>query len=40
MPLQNRAIVLHGLTVNGTYMVTLPVACGQIQSASNGMMGN
>jgi hypothetical protein len=39
MPLQNRAIVLHGLTVNGTYMVTLPVACGQIQSTS-GMMGN
>lgn len=30
-PLQNRAIVLHGLTVDGKYQVTLPVACGQIQ---------
>lgn len=29
--LQNRHIVLHGLTVdNGTYVATLPVACGQI----------
>ena len=32
LPLQNRAIVLHGLTVNNEYMATLPVACGQIQS--------
>lgn len=31
LPLQNRAIVLHGLTVGGVYMPTLPVACGQIQ---------
>ncbi len=30
-PLQNRAIVLHGLTVDKDYQVTLPVACGQIQ---------
>jgi len=29
-PLENRAIVLHGATVNGTYDPTLPVACGQI----------
>lgn len=29
-PLQNRAIVLHGMTVNGEYIATLPVACGQI----------
>ena len=34
LPLQNRAIVLHGLTVNGTYIPTLPVACGQIMSVS------
>jgi hypothetical protein len=31
LPLQNRAIVLHGLTVNGEYMPTVPVACGQVQ---------
>ena len=30
MPLQNRAIVLHGMTVAGGYVPTLPVACGQI----------
>lgn len=30
-PLQKRAIVLHGLTVEGTYVPTLPVACGPIQ---------
>lgn len=29
-PLQNRAIVLHGMTVDGEYVATLPVACGQI----------
>lgn len=29
-PLQNRTIVLHGMTVNGKYVATLPVACGQI----------
>lgn len=30
-PLQNRTIVLHGMTVNGEYIATLPVACGQIK---------
>lgn len=30
-PLQNRTIVLHGMTVNGEYVATLPVACGQIK---------
>jgi hypothetical protein len=30
LPLQNRAIVLHGLTVNGQYIASLPVACGQV----------
>lgn len=29
-PLQNRSIVLHGLTVEGEYIASLPVACGQI----------
>ncbi|GAA4318308.1 hypothetical protein [Christiangramia aestuarii] len=29
-PLQNRAIVLHGMTVDGEYWAGLPVACGQI----------
>ncbi|HEY0752165.1 MAG TPA: CHRD domain-containing protein [Chitinophagaceae bacterium] len=37
LPLQNRAIVLHGLTVNGEYVATLPVACGQIQSWNSNM---
>lgn len=32
-PLQNRAIVLHGLYVDGEYVPTLPVACGQISPA-------
>ncbi|WP_347160140.1 hypothetical protein [Pontibacter chitinilyticus] len=31
LPLQNDAIVLHGLTVDGSYMRTLPVACGEIR---------
>ena len=31
-PLQNRAIVLHGMTVDGLYWPGLPVACGQIQA--------
>ncbi len=30
-PLQNRTIVLHGMTVDGEYIATLPVACGQIK---------
>lgn len=34
LPLQNRAIVLHGLTVNGEYIATLPVACGQVMPVS------
>ncbi|SRR6266540_1257429 len=29
-PLQNRAVVFHGLTVNGVYDVSLPVACAQV----------
>ncbi len=29
-PLFNRAIVLHGMTVNGTYIPSLPIACGEI----------
>ena len=32
-PLQNRAIVLHGMTVNGEYWTGLPVACGQIKAS-------
>ena len=32
-PLQNRTIVLHGMTVNGEYVATLPVACGQIKAS-------
>lgn len=35
-PLQNRAIVLHGLTVDGEYIATLPVACGQIKVTPGG----
>lgn len=35
-PLENRAIVLHGATVNGTYDATLPVACGQITMTHQG----
>lgn len=31
--LTNRHIVLHGMTINGTYVATLPVACGQIEVA-------
>jgi hypothetical protein len=30
-PMQNNVIVLHGLTVNGVYDATLPVACGEIR---------
>lgn len=30
-PLQNRAIVLHGMTVGGEYVPTLPVACAQLE---------
>lgn len=34
--LQNRSIVLHGMTVGGTYVGSLPVACGQIRPAPQG----
>jgi Cu/Zn superoxide dismutase len=34
--LQNRAIVLHGLTIDGGYVGSTPVACGQIAPAPNG----
>lgn len=34
--LQNRTIVLHGRTVGGTYIGSLPVACGQIRPAPRG----
>jgi hypothetical protein len=30
LPLENRTIVLHGKTVNGTYDASLPIACGEI----------
>lgn len=36
-PLQNRAIVLHGMTVDGTYWPVLPVACGMIMNTNEGM---
>lgn len=35
-PLQSRTMVLHGMTVNGTYWATLPVACAEIQVAAPG----
>ncbi|GHA78590.1 CHRD domain-containing protein [Pontibacter akesuensis] len=35
-PLQNRVIVLHGMTVDGEYLATLPVACGMVMNANNG----
>lgn len=31
MPLKDRAIVLHGMMVNGKYDASLPVACGEIR---------
>lgn len=34
--LQNRAMVLHGLTIAGNYVGSTPVACGQIKPAPNG----
>lgn len=36
LPLQNNVIVLHGMTVNGQYVATLPVACGAIKPSNNG----
>ena len=32
LPLDSRAIVIHGLTVDGTYIPSLPVACGQLHA--------
>jgi hypothetical protein len=34
--LQNRTIVLHGLTIGGVYVGSTPVACGQIAPAPRG----
>jgi hypothetical protein len=34
LPLQNNVIVLHGMTVDGEYVATLPVACGAIKPAN------
>lgn len=39
-PLQNRTIVLHGMTVDGEYIATLPVACGQIRPGNSKGKGN
>jgi len=30
-PLQKRVIILHGMTVNGEYIPSLPIACGVIE---------
>ncbi len=30
LPLENRALELHGMTVRGQYLATLPIACGEI----------
>ncbi len=35
-PLQNRTVVLHGMSVDGEYWAGLPVACGQITSKQGG----
>ena len=29
-PMHKRAVVLHGMTVNGEYIPSLPIACGEI----------
>lgn len=34
--LQNRVIVVHGLTVDGAYVPSLPIACGQIRPDPRG----
>lgn len=34
--LQNRAIVVHGLTIDGVYVGSTPVACGQIRPEPRG----
>ena len=30
-PIGKRSIVLHGMTVNGTYIPSLPIACGTVE---------
>ena len=30
-PIGKRTIVLHGMTVNGTYIPSLPIACGTVE---------
>ena len=35
LPLENRAVVLHGMTVNSTYDATIPVACGEFSKTSD-----
>ena len=30
-PLHKRTIILHGMTVNGQYIPSLPIACGEIE---------
>jgi Cu/Zn superoxide dismutase len=32
LPLDGRAVVLHGMMVNGTYEPSVPVACGELRS--------
>ena len=32
-PLDKKAVVLHGRTVNGTYEITLPVSCGELEES-------
>lgn len=36
LALQTKVVVLHGLTVNGAYDPTTPVACGQIRVTPSG----
>jgi len=35
LPLQNDVIVLHGMTVDGEYIATLPVACGMVMNGNS-----
>ena len=30
-PLHKRVVVMHGLTINGTYVPSTPIACGEIE---------
>lgn len=36
LELKDEVIVLHGMTVDGDYVATLPIACGEIMSVSGG----